>query len=81
MQVYIQIFLALNQFPYRTRIRSLTVLVSNSLSPCSSIELIDVTLADQDAFSKVVDMFADVEVGVVESSDDSRVTTYSWAAD
>ena len=39
------------------------------------------TLAGQDAFSKVVEMFADVEVGVVESSDDSRVTTYSWAAD
>ena len=41
--------------------------MSNSLSPCSSIELIDVTLADKEAFSKVVDMFADVGVGVVES--------------
>ena len=55
--------------------------MSNSLSHSTLIELIDVTLAGQDAFSKVVEMFADVEVGVVESSDDSRVTTYSWAAD
>ena len=31
-----------------------------SLSHSSLIELIDVTLADQDAFSKVFDMFADV---------------------
>ena len=48
--------------------------MSNSLSHSTLIELIDVTLAGQDAFSKVVEMFADVEVGVVESSDDSRVT-------
>ena len=50
-----KIFLALNQFPCQTRIRSLPGLVSNSLSHCSLIELIDVTLADEDAFSKVVD--------------------------
>ena len=66
-----KIFLALNQFPCQTRIRSLPGLVSNSLSHCSLIELIDVTLADEDAFSKVVDMFADVEVGVVERIDDN----------
>ena len=41
-----KIFLALNQFPCQTRIRSLPGLVSNSLSHCSLIELIDVTLAD-----------------------------------
>ena len=45
--------------------------MSNSLSHCILIELIDVTLADEDAFSKVLDMFADVEVGVVERIDDN----------
>ena len=45
--------------------------MSNSLSHSSLIELIDGTLADGNVVLKVVDMFADVEVGVVESIDDS----------
>ena len=40
-------------------------------------DFMDVTLADEDKFSKVVDVVADVEVGVKESISDSLVTAKS----
>ena len=47
---------------YRTRVRSLAMLVSDSLTQCRLVNLIDVTLACEDAYSKLdeVDTVADV---------------------
>ena len=39
--------------------------------------LIDVTLLVEDAFSKVVDILTDVEVGVEESDGNSLTTAFS----
>ena len=48
---------------YRTRVRSLVMLVSDSLThsltDCRLVNLIDVTLACEDAISKLVDVVAD----------------------
>ena len=48
---------------YRTRVRSLGMLVSNSLTDCRLVNLIDVTLACEDANSKLVEVvtIADVD--------------------
>ena len=43
---------------YRTRVRSLATLVSDSLTLWRLVELIDVTLACEDAKSKLVDVVA-----------------------
>ena len=54
---------------YRTRVRSLFTLVTNSLThSVLSINLIDVTLACEDANSKLVEV-----VAVVDVSDEVRV--------
>ena len=53
---------------YRTRIRSLAMLVSNSLTHCRLVNLIDVTLACEDAHSKLVEV-----VIVADVSDKDRV--------
>ena len=50
---------------YRTRVRSLFTLVTNSLTHCCLVNLIDVTLACEDANSKLVD--------VVTIADEDRV--------
>ena len=41
---------------YRTRVRSLGMLVTNSLTHCCLVNLIDVTLACKDANSKLVEV-------------------------
>ena len=50
---------------YRTRVRSLAMLVSDSLThsltPSRLLNLIDVTLACEDANSKLVEVVADVD--------------------
>ena len=40
---------------YRTRVRSLATLVSNWLTDCCLVDLIDVTLACEDSNSKLVE--------------------------
>ena len=45
---------------YRTRVRSLATLVTNSLITCHFVDLIHVTLACEDANSKLVEVVADV---------------------
>ena len=50
---------------YRTRVRSLVMLVTNSLPNSCLVNLIDVTLACEDANSKLVD--------VVTVADENRV--------
>ena len=51
---------------YRTRVRSLGMLVSNSLTDCCLVNLIDVTLACEDANSKLVEV---VTIANVDSED------------
>ena len=51
---------------YRTRVRSLATLVSDSLTLWRLVELIDVTLACEDAKSKLVDV---VTVAYVDDDD------------
>ena len=51
---------------YRTRVRSLATLVSDSLTLWRLVELIDVTLACEDAKSKLVDV---VTVANVDDDD------------
>ena len=53
---------------YRTRVRSLAMLVSDSLTPWRLVNLIDVTLACEDAYSKLVEV-----VTVPDESDEDRV--------
>ena len=53
---------------YRTRVRSLFTLVSNSLTHSCLVNLIDVTLACEDANSKLVEV-----VSVADVSDEDRV--------
>ena len=53
---------------YRTRVRSLAMLVSDSLTHCRLVNLIDVTLACEDAHSKPFD-----EVTVADVNDEDRV--------
>ena len=53
---------------YRTRVRSLAMLVTHSLTDCCSVNLIDVTLACEDANSKLVEV-----VTVADVSDDDHV--------
>ena len=55
-----QFGLASDTFFYRTRVRSLAMLVSDSLTHSRLVNLIDVTLAYEDAFSKLVKIVADV---------------------
>ena len=45
---------------YRTPVQSLAMLVSDSLTHSRLVNLIDVTLAYEDAFSKLVKIVADV---------------------
>ena len=47
---------------YRTRVRSLGMLVSNSLTHSCLVNLIDVTLAFEDANSELVEVVSDAEV-------------------
>ena len=58
----------LSDYFYRTRVRSLGMLVSNSLTPSCLVNLIDVTLACEDGNSKLVEV-----VTVVEVDDEKRV--------
>ena len=51
---------------YRTRVRSLVMLVSNSLTHSCLVNLIDVTLACEDTNSKLVDI---VTVANVDDED------------
>ena len=51
---------------YRTRVRSLGMLVSDSLTDCRLVNLIDVTLACEDAYSKLVEV---VTVAHVDAED------------
>ena len=51
---------------YRTRVRSLAMLVTNSLTHCRLVNLIDVTLACEDTNSKLVDI---VTVANVDDED------------
>jgi len=53
---------------YRTRVRSLVMLVSDSLPHSCLVNLIDVTLACEDGNSKLVEV-----VTVVEVDDEKRV--------
>ena len=53
---------------YWTRVRSLAILVSNSLTHSCLVNLIDVTLACKDAYSKLVEV-----VTVADVSDKDRV--------
>ena len=53
---------------YRTRVRSLGMLVSNSLTDSRLVNLIDLTLACEDAYSKLVEV-----VTVADVSDEDRV--------
>ena len=48
---------------YRTRVGSLAMLVTNWLTDCRLVNLIDMTLACEDAHSKLIEVFtvADVE--------------------
>ena len=59
-QEYFQIYF------YRTRVRSLVVLVTNSLTNSCLVNLIDVTLACEDANSKLVEV---VTVDDVDAED------------
>ena len=47
---------------YRTRVRSLAMLVSESLSHCCLVNLINVTLACEDAYSKLVEVVTAADV-------------------
>ena len=53
---------------YRSRVRSFATLVTNSLITCHLVDLIDVTLACEDANSKLVEV-----VAVADVDDDDRV--------
>ena len=53
---------------YRTRVRSLGMLVSNSLTDSCLVNLIDVTPACEDAYSKLVEV-----VTIADVSDEDRV--------
>ena len=46
----------MNLYFYRTRVRSLAMLVSNSLTDSRLVNFIDVTLACEDANSKLVEV-------------------------
>ena len=58
---------------YRTRVRSLVMLVSDSLPNCCLVNFIDVTLACEDAYSKLVEA-----VTVADVSDEDRVGNSLW---
>ena len=47
---------------YRTRVRSLAMLVSDSLTHSRLVNLIDVTLACEDNYSKLVEVFTFADV-------------------
>ena len=49
-------------FFYRTRVRSLVMLVTNSLTNCRLVHLIDVTLVFEDTNSKLVEVDTVAEV-------------------
>ena len=53
---------------YRTRVQSLATLVTHQLNHCCLVDLIDVTLAYEDANSKIVEIVTDADV-----SDENRV--------
>ena len=60
---------SLSTFPhYRTRIRSLAMLVTHCLTNCRLVNLIDVTLACEDAYSKLVEVLT-----VADVSNEDRV--------
>ena len=65
---------ATNHF-YRTRVRSLATLVSDWLTLSRLVDLIDVTLACEDAVSKVIDVItvADVDDADEKGIDNSLV--------
>ena len=58
---------------YRTRIRSLFTLVTNSLTHSCLVNLIDVTLACEDASSKLVEVVIVADVDAEKGVDDSLV--------
>ena len=58
---------------YRTRVRSLAMLVTNSLTYSRLVNLIDVTLACEDANSKRVDVVTFTDIDVEKHVDDSLV--------
>ena len=58
---------------YRTRVRSLGMLVTNWLTPCCLVNLIDVTLACEDGNSKLVEVVTVVEVDDEKHVDNSLV--------
>ena len=55
---------------YRTRVRSLATLVSNSLTHSCLVDLIDVTLACEDANSKLVEVITVAHVDAEKPVDD-----------
>ena len=60
---------------YRTRVRSLGMLVSNSLTPQRLVDFIDVTLACKDANLKLVEV-----VTVADVDDENHVADlYVWS--
>ena len=60
---------------YRTRVRSLAMLVSDSLTHCCLVNLIDVTLRCEDANSKLVEI---VTVADVDAEDHVGKSLLSW---
>ena len=60
---------------YRTRVRSLATLVSNSLTNSCLVDLIDVTLACEGANAKLIDV---VTVDDEDRVDDSLVKVWKW---
>ena len=63
-KIFISILVSINF--YRTRVRSLVMLVSDSLTNSCLVNLIDVTLACEDANSKLVEV---VSVADVDAED------------
>ena len=58
---------------YRTRVRSLATLVSNSLTNSCLVDLIDVTLACESANAKLIDVVTAADVDDEDRVDDSLV--------
>ena len=61
---------------YRTRVRSLFTLVTNSLTPSCLVNLIDVTLACEDVNSMLVEVVKVADVDAKKRVDDSLVQTW-----
>ena len=58
---------------YRTRVWSLATLVTNWLTHSRLVDLIDVTMACEDANSKLIEMVTEVDVDAEKCVDDSLV--------